>query len=171
VLAAPSPCFCLDAAGAYEGRRSAEGSSKGAYVKAAGLQKGLQKGHVKAAGLQKGPLKAAGLLKGPRRFQLWVAPVRAEIGPPLPPAEHFPVLAGCPRSILGCPSAGKNQPPTTTSTLFPVLAGRARSTLGGDPGSMERESALLAMLVQMDGIHGKLEQVGGGGGGLHCAVQ
>eukprot|EP00983_Pelagomonas_calceolata_P024324 765614-Pelagomonas_calceolata.AAC.1 len=24
---------------------------------------------------------------------------------------------------------------------------------------MERESALLAMLVQMDGIHGKLEQV------------
>lgn len=31
--------------------------------------------------------------------------------------------------------------------------------LGGDPGSMERESALLAMLVQMDGIHGKLEQV------------
>jgi len=37
--------------------------------------------------------------------------------------------------------------------------GRARSTLGGDPGSMERESALLAMLVQMDGIHGKLEQV------------
>lgn len=37
--------------------------------------------------------------------------------------------------------------------------GRARSTLGADPGSMERESALLAMLVQMDGIHGKLEQV------------
>ena len=37
--------------------------------------------------------------------------------------------------------------------------GRARSALGGDPGSMERESALLAMLVQMDGIHGKLEQV------------
>ena len=27
--------------------------------------------------------------------------------------------------------------------------GRARSTLGGDPGSMERESALLAMLVQV----------------------
>jgi hypothetical protein len=26
---------------------------------------------------------------------------------------------------------------------------------------MERESALLAMLVQMDGIHGKLEQVRG----------
>ena len=39
--------------------------------------------------------------------------------------------------------------------------GRARSALGGDPGSMERESALLAMLVQMDGIHGKLEQVRG----------
>lgn len=37
--------------------------------------------------------------------------------------------------------------------------GRARSALGADPGSMERESALLAMLVQMDGIHGKLEQV------------
>jgi len=37
--------------------------------------------------------------------------------------------------------------------------GRARSALGSDPGSMERESALLAMLVQMDGIHGKLEQV------------
>jgi len=37
--------------------------------------------------------------------------------------------------------------------------GRARSTLGSDPGSMERESALLAMLVQMDGIHGKLESV------------
>ena len=34
-----------------------------------------------------------------------------------------------------------------------------RSQLGSDPGSMERESALLAMLVQMDGIHGKLEQV------------
>jgi len=41
------------------------------------------------------------------------------------------------------------------------FTGRARSTLGGDPGSMERESALLAMLVQMDGIHGKLEQVRG----------
>ena len=39
--------------------------------------------------------------------------------------------------------------------------GRARSAQGGDPGSMERESALLAMLVQMDGIHGKLEQVCG----------
>lgn len=37
--------------------------------------------------------------------------------------------------------------------------GRARSMLGADPGSMERESALLAMLVQMDGIHGKLESV------------
>lgn len=37
--------------------------------------------------------------------------------------------------------------------------GRARSALGSDPGSMERESALLAMLVQMDGIHGKLESV------------
>ncbi|GLC47538.1 hypothetical protein PLESTB_001403000 [Pleodorina starrii] len=37
--------------------------------------------------------------------------------------------------------------------------GRARSTLGGDPGSMERESALLAMLVQMDGISNKTEQV------------
>lgn len=37
--------------------------------------------------------------------------------------------------------------------------GRARSTLGADPGSMERESALLSMLVQMDGIHGNLEQV------------
>ncbi|EFJ40530.1 hypothetical protein VOLCADRAFT_121711 [Volvox carteri f. nagariensis] len=37
--------------------------------------------------------------------------------------------------------------------------GRARSTLGGDPGSMERESALLAMLVQMDGITNKTEQV------------
>ncbi|PNW85891.1 hypothetical protein CHLRE_03g201100v5 [Chlamydomonas reinhardtii] len=37
--------------------------------------------------------------------------------------------------------------------------GRARSTLGGDPGSMERESALLAMLVQMDGIANKTEQV------------
>lgn len=37
--------------------------------------------------------------------------------------------------------------------------GRARSTLGGDPGSMERESALLAMLVQMDGIQDKTEQV------------
>lgn len=44
--------------------------------------------------------------------------------------------------------------------------GRARSTLGGDPGSMERESALLAMLVQMDGIANKTEQVGGGGGGF-----
>jgi hypothetical protein len=31
--------------------------------------------------------------------------------------------------------------------------------LGGDPGSMERESALLSLLVQMDGIHGALEQV------------
>ena len=41
--------------------------------------------------------------------------------------------------------------------------GRARSAQGGDPGSMERESALLAMLVQMDGIHGKLESVGAGG--------
>jgi SpoVK/Ycf46/Vps4 family AAA+-type ATPase len=38
--------------------------------------------------------------------------------------------------------------------------GRSRSTLGADPGSMERESALLAMLVAMDGIHGNLEQVG-----------
>jgi AAA+ superfamily predicted ATPase len=38
--------------------------------------------------------------------------------------------------------------------------GRSRSTLGGDPGSMERESALLSLLVQMDGIHGHLEQVG-----------
>ena len=37
--------------------------------------------------------------------------------------------------------------------------GRSRSTLGGDPGSMERESALLSLLVQMDGIHGALEQV------------
>ncbi|KIZ04815.1 cell division protease FtsH [Monoraphidium neglectum] len=37
--------------------------------------------------------------------------------------------------------------------------GRSRSTLGADPGSMERESALLAMLVAMDGIHGNLEQV------------
>lgn len=37
--------------------------------------------------------------------------------------------------------------------------GRARSALGSDPGSMERESALLAMLVQMDGIHGRLENV------------
>lgn len=37
--------------------------------------------------------------------------------------------------------------------------GRSRSTLGGDPGSMERESALLSLLVQMDGIHGSLEQV------------
>ncbi|GLI69609.1 hypothetical protein VaNZ11_014276 [Volvox africanus] len=37
--------------------------------------------------------------------------------------------------------------------------GRARSTLGADPGSMERESALLAMLVQMDGISSKTEQV------------
>jgi cell division protease FtsH len=37
--------------------------------------------------------------------------------------------------------------------------GRSRSTLGGDPGSMERESALLSLLVQMDGIHGHLEQV------------
>jgi cell division protease FtsH len=37
--------------------------------------------------------------------------------------------------------------------------GRARSALGGDPGSIERESALLAMLVAMDGIHGNLEQV------------
>ncbi|KAG2494742.1 hypothetical protein HYH03_006989 [Edaphochlamys debaryana] len=37
--------------------------------------------------------------------------------------------------------------------------GRARSTLGGDPGSMERESALLAMLVQMDGIANKTEMV------------
>lgn len=27
--------------------------------------------------------------------------------------------------------------------------GRARSAMGGDPGSMERESALLAMLVQV----------------------
>ena len=30
---------------------------------------------------------------------------------------------------------------------------------GGDLGSMERESALLSLLVQMDGIHGALEQV------------
>ncbi len=37
--------------------------------------------------------------------------------------------------------------------------GRSRSALGGDPGSMERESALLSLLVQMDGIHGHLEQV------------
>ncbi|KAL6751221.1 FtsH-like AAA+ protein [Haematococcus lacustris] len=37
--------------------------------------------------------------------------------------------------------------------------GRARSTGGADPGSLERESALLAMLVQMDGIHGRLESV------------
>ncbi|WIA18809.1 hypothetical protein OEZ85_003491 [Tetradesmus obliquus] len=37
--------------------------------------------------------------------------------------------------------------------------GRSRSSLGGDPGSMERESALLSLLVQMDGIHGHLEQV------------
>jgi len=37
--------------------------------------------------------------------------------------------------------------------------GRSRSALGGDPGSMERESALLSLLVQMDGIHGALEQV------------
>lgn len=37
--------------------------------------------------------------------------------------------------------------------------GRSRSTLGGDPGSMERESALLSLLVQLDGIHGHLEQV------------
>ncbi|GFR40632.1 hypothetical protein Agub_g1214 [Astrephomene gubernaculifera] len=37
--------------------------------------------------------------------------------------------------------------------------GRARSSLGGDPGSMERESALLAMLVQMDGISNKTEMV------------
>lgn len=42
--------------------------------------------------------------------------------------------------------------------------GRSRSTLGGDPGSQERESALLSMLVQMDGIHGNLEQVGWAGG-------
>jgi ATP-dependent Zn protease len=39
--------------------------------------------------------------------------------------------------------------------------GRSRSALGGDPGSMERESALLSLLVQMDGIHGSLEQVRG----------
>ena len=38
-----------------------------------------------------------------------------------------------------------------------------RSALGADPGSMERESALLAMLVAMDGIHGNLEQVRGRG--------
>ena len=47
--------------------------------------------------------------------------------------------------------------------------GRARTTLGADPGSMERESALLAMLVQMDGIHGKTEMVrraGGRGAGV-----
>ena len=31
--------------------------------------------------------------------------------------------------------------------------GRSRSALGGDPGSQEREQALLTMLVQMDGIH------------------
>lgn len=37
--------------------------------------------------------------------------------------------------------------------------GRSRLDLGGDPGSMERESALLSLLVQMDGIHGNLEQV------------
>lgn len=66
--------------------------------------------------------------------------------------------------------------------------GRSRSTLGGDPGSMERESALLSLLVQMDGIHGALEQVGvvclcgcrqwlqlcvGGGGvrGLPCEAE
>lgn len=41
-----------------------------------------------------------------------------------------------------------------------------RTTLGNDPGSMERESALLAMLVQMDGIHGDLEQVGWGAWGM-----
>jgi hypothetical protein len=50
--------------------------------------------------------------------------------------------------------------------------GRSRSSLGGDPGSMERESALLSLLVQMDGIHGHLEQVGLGfrGQGLGCEV-
>lgn len=37
--------------------------------------------------------------------------------------------------------------------------GRARSSAGGDPGSMERESALLALLVQMDGISGRTEKV------------
>lgn len=37
--------------------------------------------------------------------------------------------------------------------------GRSRSSLGNDPGSMERESALLSMLVQLDGIHGNLESV------------
>ena len=42
--------------------------------------------------------------------------------------------------------------------------GRSRSNLGADPGSQERESALLSMLVQMDGIHGKLEQVRRGAG-------
>jgi hypothetical protein len=42
-------------------------------------------------------------------------------------------------------------------------ARRSRTQLGGDPGSIERESALLSMLVQMDGINGKLEQVGAGG--------
>jgi len=41
---------------------------------------------------------------------------------------------------------------------------------------MERESALLAMLVAMDGIHGNLEQVGwlgcglGGGTGFDIGV-
>lgn len=43
--------------------------------------------------------------------------------------------------------------------------GRSRTQLGGDPGSIERESALLSMLVQMDGINGKLEQVSVYGGG------
>jgi cell division protease FtsH len=37
--------------------------------------------------------------------------------------------------------------------------GRSRSTLGGDPGSQERESALLSMLVQLDGIRGRLDNV------------
>jgi hypothetical protein len=37
--------------------------------------------------------------------------------------------------------------------------GRSRTNLGADPGSLERESALLAMLVAMDGIHGSTEQV------------
>ena len=48
--------------------------------------------------------------------------------------------------------------------------GRSRSTLGADPGSMERESALLAMLVAMDGIHGNLEQARGGGPRGLCEV-
>jgi hypothetical protein len=56
----------------------------------------------------------------------------------------------------------------TLGPAAPPPPRRSRTQLGGDPGSIERESALLSMLVQMDGINGKLEQVcvwGGGGWG------